>query len=288
MGLFMLKFFVQNNKSKPKRARRIRRFDKKLLNEGGHKIIIFLFSLTMAMSFHGFNFQAKSPSTHPLHAGYVQSNDGLSSEEQSEDPSLSPSKNATFIPIPETIKEYLPLIKKYSKIYTFDWRLIIATIQQESSFRHDAVSPKGAYGFLQIMPETGEELVINVSHIYDFRTPEQNIIAGIHYLWIQFNRFYSKGMDSTEGLKLALAAYNAGPGRVLDAQQIAIYLGEDPNKWETIKTILPLLSSKYYTLHKYIWPAGRPRSGYFNNYQETINYVDKIMENYNKYKKLFK
>ncbi|MFN3134156.1 MAG: transglycosylase SLT domain-containing protein [Candidatus Kryptonium sp.] len=241
----------------------------------------------MAISFNGFHLRVKSPSTHPLYAGYIHFGDGLSevSEEQSEDPSLSPSKSATLIPIPETIKEYLPLIKKYSKVYGFDWRLIIATIQQESSFRHDAVSPKGAYGFLQIMPETGEELVINVSHIYDFRTPEQNIVAGIHYLWIQFNRFYSKGMDSTEGLKLALAAYNAGPGRVLDAQQIAIYLGEDPNKWETIKTILPLLSSKYYTLHKYIWPTGRPRSGYFNNYQETINYVDKIVENYNKYKK---
>lgn len=279
----MFEFFAKN-KSKPKRIRKMRKVNKRLLNEGGHKVIIFLFSLTMAISCNGFHPQVKSSSSHPSYASYIQPNS--SSEEQSEEPSLSPYENISITPMPETLKKYLPLIKKYSKIYTFDWRLIIATIQQESSFRHDAVSPKGAYGLLQIMPETGEELVMKVSHIYDFKTPEQNIIAGMHYLWIQFNRFYSKGMDSIEALKLALAAYNAGPGRVLDAQQIAIYLGEDPNKWETIKTVLPLLSSKYYTLHKYIWPAGKPRSGYFNNYQETVNYVDKIMENYNKYKKL--
>lgn len=277
----MLKFFISNKGRK--RTNRTRRFNRKALAEAGHKVIVFLFSITFAISCSGIHPHFKS-SVQASNQGVQMQVSEPSSEEQSSDPSLS-SNNSI---IPENLNEYLPLIKKYSKVYGFDWKLIIAVIQQESNFRHDAVSPKGAYGFLQIMPETGEELVLNVSHIYDYKTPEQNIVAGIHYLWTQFNRFHSKGLDSTECLKLALAAYNAGPGRVLDAQQLAIYFGEDPNKWETIKNMLPLLSSEYYTLHKYIWASGRPRSGYFNNYQETVNYVDKIMEKYTKYKKLLK
>lgn len=274
----MLKIFVQNKKYNHRRATKTRKVSKRTLAEAGHRVIALLFSITLAISCSGIHPQIKSGSNGSSNnPGYIQSSDNPLSEKQNADPSLS---------IPESLKEYLPVIKKYSKIYGFDWRLIIAVIQQESNFKHDAVSPKGAYGLLQIMPETGEELVLSVSHIHDFRTPEQNIIAGIHYLWTQFNRFFFKGMDSTESLKLALAAYNAGPGRVLDAQQLAIYLGEDPNKWETIKTILPLLSSEYYTLHRYVWTSGHPRSGYFHNYQETVNYVDKIMENYARYKNL--
>ncbi|MEN3037610.1 MAG: transglycosylase SLT domain-containing protein [Candidatus Kryptonium sp.] len=278
----MLKFFIPNRERR--RTGKARRLNSRALAEAGHKVIVFLFSITFAISCSGIHPQFKSATYSSGQGTQTQLNDLSSSEEQSSDPSLSPNNSL----IPESLKEYLPLIKKYSKIYGFDWRLIIAVIQQESNFRHDAVSPKGAYGLLQIMPETGEELVLNVSHIYDYKTPEQNIVAGIHYLWTQFNRFHSKGLDSTESLKLALAAYNAGPGRVLDAQQLAIYFGEDPNKWETIRNMLPLLSNDYYTLHKYIWASGRPRSGYFNNYQETVNYVDKIMEKYAKYRKLLK
>ncbi len=277
----MLKFFKNKSASKNKpRRKNYSRVVKKSF-EAGHRLIVFLFSLSMALSCSGVHLKSSSPNPRAQTQAVETSEISPSSDESNLDPSLRAK-------IPENIKEYLPLIKKYSKVYGFDWRLIIAVIQQESSFKHDAVSPKGAYGFLQIMPETGEELVLTVSHIYDFRTPEQNIIAGIHYLWTQFNRFYTKGMDSVECLKLALAAYNAGPGRVLDAQQLALYLGEDPNKWESVKMTLPLLSAEYYTLHKYVWETGRPRSGYFRNYRETLTYVEKIMQNYEKYRKIFK
>ncbi len=274
----MLKFLFQN-KSLKKASSKKRTVRKSF--EAGHKIIVFLFSLSMALSCSGIHTKGSSPNLGGQTTIVETSENNSSSGESNLDPSLRAE-------IPESIREYLPLIKKYSKVYGFDWRLIIAVIQQESNFRHDAISPKGAYGLLQIMPETGEELVLTVSHIYDFKTPEQNIIAGIHYLWTQFNRFHTKGMDSIECLKLALAAYNAGPGRVLDAQQIALYLGEDPNKWESIKMALPLLSVEYYTLHKYIWDTGKPRSGYFRNYKETLNYVEKIMQNYEKYKRSIK
>ncbi len=261
-----------------KRKAQSSRISKRALNQAGHRIMVLLFTLSIAINLPGT--QPKSNTSSTLISIEAPRDSTASTDDGNSDPSLS-----SKISIPENIGPLLPVIKKYSKIYGFDWRLILAVIEQESSFRHDAVSPRGAYGLLQIMPETGEELVLNVSHIYDYRTPEQNIIAGIHYLWMQFNRFYSKGLDSLECLKLALAAYNAGPGRVLDAQKLAIYFSEDPNKWENVKTFLPFLSREYYTLHTYVWDTGKPRSGYFKNYRETINYVEKIMKNYEKYKK---
>lgn len=269
----MFKFFKQNKyKVRPSRI------SKRTLNEAGHKVMTFLFSLSITINLSGVTPKSNTPSQSI--SIELQHDSTASVNEQSSEPSLS-----SQISIPENIKPLLPVIKKYSKVYGFDWRLILAVIEQESSFRYDAISPRGAYGLLQIMPETGEELVLNVSHIYDYRTPEQNIIAGIHYLWMQFNRFYSRGMDSLECLKLALAAYNAGPGRVLDAQRLAVYFSENPNKWENVKTFLPLLSRKYYTFHSYVWDSGKPRGGYFENYYETINYVEKIMQNYERYKK---
>ncbi len=250
---------------------------RKFNRDAGHKIIVLLFSMAMILSCAG------NTSISDKAANVIVTSE-KSSEEPSGEQSLEPSLwGAGNI---KQIKEYLPLIKRYSKIYGFDWRLILAVIQQESNFNHEAVSPKGAYGLLQLMPETGEEIVSTVSHIYDYKTPEQNIVAGMHYLWTQFNRFYSRGMDSLECLKLALAAYNAGPGRILDAQSLAVYLGKNPNEWESIKLTLTMLSPEYYTLHKYVWGTDRPRSGYFKNYKETINYVEKILRYYEEYKRL--
>jgi membrane-bound lytic murein transglycosylase F len=241
----------------------------------GHKFIMFLFLSTMTLSCSG-------DLTLLRFINYT----GMSAcvkKEQNLD-SLITSVRISDI---EAIRKYLPVLKKYSRIYKFDWRLILAVIRQESNFNHKALSPKGAFGLLQIMPETGREIVRSVSHIRDYRSPRENIIAGLHYLWIQYNRFSNGRIDRTDCLKLALAAYNAGPGRIIDAQRIAQYLNEDPDSWETIKMVLPLLSRRYYTLHRYIWEDGKPPSGYFENHRETTNYVDKIFRYYEEYKKIF-
>lgn len=76
-----------------------------------------------------------------------------------------------------------------------------ALIEAESGFDPNAVSEKGAMGLGQLMPDTAQEL--NVSDPFD---PHQNLIGSAQYLTRQLLEFGS--------LKLALAAYNAGPGRV--------------------------------------------------------------------------
>lgn len=93
-------------------------------------------------------------------------------------------------------------IKKAAGKYNLPAKLIESVIQAESNFRVDAVSPAGAQGLMQLMPGTAKEL--GVDDPFDVR---QNIDGGSAYLRQMLNRF---GGD----VKLALAAYNAGPGTV--------------------------------------------------------------------------
>jgi soluble lytic murein transglycosylase-like protein len=101
-----------------------------------------------------------------------------------------------------TPAEVDPLILSASKTHAVDPALLRAVMRQESGFRPCAVSPKGAQGLMQLMPGTAEELGVQ-----DVFNAEQNLNAGARYLKQLLGRF--KG-----DLKLALAAYNAGPGKV--------------------------------------------------------------------------
>lgn len=82
--------------------------------------------------------------------------------------------------------------------------LVRAVVWAESGFRQGAVSPKGAIGLMQLMPETAAELGVNP------RDSEQNLQGGTAYLRQMLDRFEG----DPEQLLKALAAYNAGPGQV--------------------------------------------------------------------------
>jgi membrane-bound lytic murein transglycosylase MltF len=180
-------------------------------------------------------------------------------------------------PVSDGKREIVGLVRQYSRIYGVDSRLILAIIQQESGFNHEAMSDKGAVGVMQLMPVTNDE-VMQAIDLADVPPTAGNIRAGIYYFSRLFELF--NGYPREEQIRFALAAYNAGPARIYDAQELAAYIGENPRSWSAIQHILPLLSKRYYSLHQATWSEGHPRCGYFGSWKQTVAYVDIIMKAY--------
>jgi membrane-bound lytic murein transglycosylase F len=176
------------------------------------------------------------------------------------------------------VQNYYPVIRKYSKRYGFDWRLIVMQILKESRFREDARSHVGAMGLMQIMPSTAMEIRREMDIEFIANNPRENIAAGIYHLYKQLQNF--PDADRNNRLMLALAAYNCGVGRIYDAQAAARYLDLDPQTWDAVKICLPQLTRKHWRMHLEIWELGVPTYGYFYGYKQTISYVDDIIRNY--------
>jgi hypothetical protein len=116
----------------------------------------------------------------------------------------APPPASAPVPPPSNSKDetYAPIIEKYANNYRIDPSLIRSIIAKESGFNPKAISPKGARGLMQLMPDTAKRL--GVSNSFD---PEQNIHGGIKH--------FRSLMDSfNEDIELSLAAYNAGENRV--------------------------------------------------------------------------
>jgi len=178
----------------------------------------------------------------------------------------------------DKVQNYYPVIRKYSKRYGFDWRLIIMLILKESRFRENARSHVGAMGLMQIMPSTAMEIRREMDIEYIANNPRDNIAAGIYHLYKQLQKFPDADRDNR--VKLALAAYNCGVGRIYDAQSVARYLELDPQTWEAVRECLPKLTRKQWRMHLEVWELGVPNYGYFYGFNQTISYVDDITKNY--------
>lgn len=108
--------------------------------------------------------------------------------------------------------KYTDLILSAADEFSLPYPLIYAVIRAESDFRADAVSPAGATGLMQLMPETfrfaGKELLGEQPDPAKIADPAVNIRYGAAYLSYLLSRF--------SVLTTALAAYNAGENRVAE------------------------------------------------------------------------
>jgi soluble lytic murein transglycosylase-like protein len=116
-------------------------------------------------------------------------------------PELAPPA-AADAPAPVPPEQIDQLVQQNADIWQVDPALIKSVIANESSFDANAQSPVGAQGLMQLMPETAASL--GVRNPFD---PAQNVAGGTRYLRSLLDRF--KG-----DTRLAVAAYNAGPGAV--------------------------------------------------------------------------
>jgi len=127
-----------------------------------------------------------------------------------------------------TLKSLDEIVTEIAEKFSIDANLVKAIITAESNCNPTAVSNKGAQGLMQLMPKTAREL--NVTKPLD---PKENIIGGVKYI---------KGLLASYGdLRLALAAYNAGPGSVQK------YAGIPPYR-ETINYVKKVI--RYYKRFK--------------------------------------
>ena len=130
---------------------------------------------------------------------------------------------------PATLSPQLEAIVNHvARDYAVDKSLVQAVIHAESDFDVNAVSPKGASGLMQLMPDTAQRY-----GVHDIFDPEQNIIGGVRYLRDLLETF-------GHNVRLALAAYNAG-------EQAVLRYGGVPPYPETVHYVnkVMLLHSRY-------------------------------------------
>lgn len=99
-------------------------------------------------------------------------------------------------------KQISAIVSHYSKVHDLPPAMVHAIIQVESNYNPRARSRAGAMGLMQLMPRTAKHL--GVEDAYD---PVENIAAGTRYVRRLLDRYDGNW-------RLALAAYNAGPGNV--------------------------------------------------------------------------
>ena len=119
-------------------------------------------------------------------------------------------------------------VEKAARRYNVPKKLIYSIIKAESDFNPNVISKAGAIGLMQLMPQTALEL--GVKNIWNI---EENVMGGTKYIASLLKQFKNE--------KLAIAAYNAGPGNVKK------YKGIPPFK-ETqnyVKKVLAYIDGKY-------------------------------------------
>jgi Transglycosylase SLT domain len=111
---------------------------------------------------------------------------------------------ATPKPRPIGVEDVMRLIGAAALKHKVPGAVVSSIVAAESNFNSDAVSPSGAIGLMQLMPETAR------MYGADPKVPDQNIDAGTRYLRVLMNRY----QGYPDSLPRVIAAYNVGPALV--------------------------------------------------------------------------
>ncbi len=183
------------------------------------------------------------------------------------------------IAIPErqpdgSISPYDELFKQAAQQASWSWQLLPAIAYQESNFIADIVGRSGARGLMGIMPRTGAAYGASKE---DLLKAEVSVRVSVRCLR-DMEQYFRSVPNAEQRLKLTLAAYNAGPAHVQDAQRLAEKYGHDPQVWDNHVERYMILKSdpKYYNdpVCRYGYLRGR----------ETCNYVREVIHRYESYR----
>jgi membrane-bound lytic murein transglycosylase MltF len=138
-------------------------------------------------------------------------------------------KNSTSEAEMNKFKTYVKYFQQYAAEYNFDYVLLAAQGYQESMLNQDRVSPRGAVGVMQVLPQYAAANPINIP---DVRDAQNNIHAGAKMLaQITKTYFNDPGINQLNKTLFTFAAYNAGQNRIVRLRKQAQTEGLDPNVW---------------------------------------------------------
>ena len=172
------------------------------------------------------------------------------------------------------ISPYDDIIKHYSEKLGWDWRLLASMIYQESRFKNNVTSWAGAFGLMQLMPTTARRYGVDVNS-----SAKDQIRAGTDFI-IWLNKQFKDVPDDNERVKFILAAYNIGPGHIVDARNLARKNGANPDQWEgNVQNFLMRKSDPVFYNDPVV------KYGYCRG-NETYRYVTEVLERYEHYKNI--
>jgi membrane-bound lytic murein transglycosylase MltF len=138
-------------------------------------------------------------------------------------------KNSTSEGEMKKFQSYLKYFQQYATEYNFDYLMLAAQGYQESMLNQDRVSPRGAVGVMQVLPQYAAANPLNIP---DVRDAQNNIHAGAKMLAQMTKTYFNDpGIDQVNKTLFTFAAYNAGPNRIVRLRKQAQADGLDPNKW---------------------------------------------------------
>ena len=175
------------------------------------------------------------------------------------------------------IKSHLPKYQKTFKTaahkYNLGWTLLAAQAYQESHWRPYAKSPTGVRGMMMLTQTTARELGIK-----NRLNPEASIMGGAYYL-NKLRLRLPESVTEPDRTWLALAAYNVGMGHIWDARKLAQQLNKNPDRWQELAEVLPLLTKKkYYKNLKHGYARGFEPVSYVQNIRNYQDMLEKIMK----------
>ena len=176
----------------------------------------------------GWAFRQKSPKLAAEVNRFIRNHPGTFAARVKAYPAyLKRLQNATAESDWQRFEKTIALFRKYGQRYNFDYLMVAALGYQESRLDQRARSHVGAIGIMQLMPATGASLKVG-----DITRTEPNVHGGFKYLRQIYDRHLdTAGLDEQNRTLFAIAAYNAGSGRVAALRTEAAAKGLDGNVW---------------------------------------------------------
>lgn len=165
--------------------------------------------------------------------------------------------------------KYDDLFKEIAAKEELDWRLLSAIAFVESKYHNDVVSPNGAVGLMQIMPQTG---AVHGRDKDALLSPYVNVSTAAKHLHTVARKLKINGREIAKEDRLAIliGAYNCGHGHMQDVLRLTTAAGKDPNKWADVSFFLTKMNEKVYYQNPQV------KFGKFNG-SHTVRYVNEVL-----------